>query len=155
MKIVIGSREITEVQKMQIRNLLREIGWNQRQIDGQIETLEKFVKDKNCIVLYVAEEDEIVGYISAQLSLWNRLGQIHGLAIQPGYRKKGYASTLVKKAEEFMLANHARGLYADTPVDNVSGCAFYRRNGFQEAYIMPEYYDRGLDGVTFLKLFKK
>ena len=27
--------------------------------------------------------------------------------------------------------------------------------GYQQAYLMPEYYDEGLDGVTYLKLFAK
>lgn len=146
--------QLTDKQKNQIRKLLELVKWNQRQIEGQIEALERLVKDKNSIVIYAEEEEEIVGYVSAQLSLWNRLGQIHGLVMHPRYRRRGYASTLIKKAEEFMKANKARGIYADTPVNNVGGCTFYKNNNFQQAYVMPEYYDAGLDGVTFLKIFK-
>ena len=33
--------------------------------------------------------------------------------------------------------------------------SFYRALGYQQAYVMPEYYGEGLDGVTYLKLFPK
>jgi hypothetical protein len=54
-----------------------------------------------------------------------------------------------------LCEQRARGLYADTPVTNEIGRSFYEALGYWQAYRMPEYYDEGLDGVTYLKLFPK
>jgi ribosomal protein S18 acetylase RimI-like enzyme len=52
-------------------------------------------------------------------------------------------------------AEGGRGLYVDTPVTNEIGRSFYEALGYRQAYVMPEYYDEGLDGVTCLKLLPK
>jgi ribosomal protein S18 acetylase RimI-like enzyme len=117
--------------------------------------MNRLLEDVNGIVLFALEKDWIIGYIFAQFYSWNRLGQIHGLIIHPEYRKKGMASLLVKKVEIFMKEHSARGVYVDTPTNNTGGCIFYEKNKFQRAYVMPEYYDAGVDGVTFLKIFGK
>lgn len=153
MKLVIQSESLTSVQIDQITQLLTLCDWNKAQIDGQIHTLQKFIKDKDCVVLLAIEASNIIGYASAQFYPWNRLGQIHGLAIQPLYRQRGIASKLIDQIEAFMREKDARGLYADTPVNNTAGRLFYKNNHFLEAYIMPEYYDKGLDGITYLKLY--
>lgn len=151
----ITSKKLFEEEVVQVRRLLELADWNKEQINGQLEGIKKFLSDKNCIVLFAVEDDEIIGYITAQFYAWNRLGQIHGLVIHPDWRRKGSASHLVKEVQVFMRTNQARGIYVDTPTNNTSGCIFYKNNGFRQAYIMPEYYDDGLDGVTFIKLFTK
>ena len=52
-----------------------------------------------------------------------------------------------------MRAEGGRELYADTPVTNEVGRRCYEALGFRQAYVMPDYYHEGLDGVTYLKLF--
>jgi len=84
-----------------------------------------------------------------------RLGQLQGLAVDPALKRRGIASELVHRAEEFVQAEGGRGLYVDTPVTNEIGRSFYEALGYRQAYVMPEYYDQGLDGVTYLKLFPK
>lgn len=151
--VKLSAKDYSENLKSQLRKLLESVGWNQRQIDGQIESIEKFLNDNHSIVFIALENEDIIGYITAQFYSWNRLGQIHGLVVDTNHRKRGLASNLVKEAEVFMKDSQARGVYVDTPVNNISGCTFYKKIGYKQAYIMPEYYDEGLDGVTFLKLF--
>jgi ribosomal-protein-alanine N-acetyltransferase len=86
---------------------------------------------------------------------WNRLAQVHGLAVAPGYQRQGVASALIAVTETFVRERGGRGVFVDTPVNNATARAFYTANGYAEAYVMPEYYAEGLDGITFLKLFGK
>ncbi len=151
----VSSTKLLEEEVIRIRRLLELVGWNNQQINGQLEGIEKFLGDKNCVVIFALEDDEIIGYITAQFYTWNKLGQIHGLVIHPDHRRIGFASQLVKEVEVFMRTNQARGIYVDTPTNNASGCTFYKNNGFRQAYVMPDYYDDGIDGVTFIKLFNK
>jgi len=65
--------------------------------------------------------------------------------------RKGIARELVQRAELFAMSKNARGIFVDTPVDNVGGRAFYEAIGYDVGYIMPRYYDDALDGVTYQK----
>jgi ribosomal protein S18 acetylase RimI-like enzyme len=147
-------KKLTEDERIQIKKLLESLSWNANQVQGQLDAIDRLLGDAKGIVFFAFEKGRVIGYISAEFHLWNRLGQIHGLVIHPEHRKKGIASLLVKEVEIFMTEHSARGVYVDTPTNNTSGCAFYIKNAFQSAYVMPEYYDVGLDGVTFLKFFR-
>jgi ribosomal protein S18 acetylase RimI-like enzyme len=74
---------------------------------------------------------------------------------EPGLKRRGIASALVRHAEGFVLGEGGRGVHVDTPVTNGDAQSFYRALGYRQAYVMPEYYGEGLDGVTYLKLFSK
>jgi len=100
-------------------------------------------------------EERLSGFVCVEYREWNRLGQLQGLAVDPALKRRGIASDLIHRAEEFVRAEGGRGLYVDTPVTNEIGCSFYEALGYRQAYVMPEYYDEGLDGVTYLKLFQK
>jgi ribosomal protein S18 acetylase RimI-like enzyme len=141
------------------REILAKNGWEERYIAGQLAGLDALSGDplpgtrsKVCIC---EVEERLSGFVCVEYREWNRLGQIQGLAVEPALKRRGIASELVHRAEEFVRAEGGRGLYVDTPVTNESGRSFYEALGYGQAYVMPEYYDEGLDGVTYLKLFPK
>lgn len=136
-----------------IGQVLVNIGWEQRYIDGQLAAVKTFADDDNAAVFVGYLGDEFAGYLSIQFYLWNRLAQIHGLVVDPSIRRRGVAAGLVHCAEEFVHAKNGRGLYVDTPVTNTGARDFYVKQGFKQDYIMTAYYDTHLDGVTYLKLF--
>jgi ribosomal protein S18 acetylase RimI-like enzyme len=104
--------------------------------------------------VYVSElEGRLCGFVSVEFREWNRLGQLHGLAVNPSLKRQGIASALVRQAEAFVRERGGRGVYVDTLATNQAAQGFYRVLGYRHAYTMPEYYDEGLDGVTYLKLF--
>ncbi len=73
--------------------------------------------------------------------------------MKPALKRRGIASALVHRAEGFVRAEGGRELYADAPVTNEVGRRCYEASGYRQAYVMPAYYDEGLDGVTYLELF--
>ena len=75
--------------------------------------------------------------------------------MDPALKRRGIASALVRRAEEFVRREGGRGLYVNMPITNEIGRRFYEAFGYQQAYVMSEYHDEGLDGVTYLKLFPK
>jgi len=144
---------LTSTQKMQITELIKAVGWTDDQINGQIDMLNQCINEKNSVVYVSLEKEVIVGFISAQFYAWNRLAQIHGLVVHPSYRNAGRGSVLVEHVEDFMKQHNARGIYVDTPVNNEIGKKFYIQQKYCQDYIMTDYYDTGVNGVTFLKLF--
>lgn len=137
-----------------ILDLIARIGWNEAQANGQVESIGHFLKDSNACVYFAQNGEMIHAFITCQFTSWNRLGQIHGLVVDPDCRRQNLASRLVQKAETFLLEKGARGVYVDTPVDNLGGKLFYEACGYHAGYIMPEYYDYGKDGITYQKFFR-
>jgi len=142
-----------------VREVLAKNGWQEHYIAGQLAELDVFSGDPlpgRRGKVYVCEvEEHLSGFVCVEYREWNRLGQLQGLAVDPALKRRGIASDLVHRAEEFVRAEGGRGLYVDTPVTNKIGRSFYEALGYRQAYVMPEYYDEGLDGVTCLKLLPK
>ncbi len=142
-----------------VREVLAKNGWEERYIAGQLAGLDVLSGDllpgTHATVCVSETEDGLSGFVSVEYREWNHLGQLQGLAVDPALKRRGIASALVHRAEEFVRGEGGRGLYVDTPVTNEIGRHFYEASGYREAYVMPEYYGEGLDGVTYLKLFSK
>ena len=142
-----------------VRGVLAKNGWEEHYIAGQLAGLDVLSGDLLPGIrgkVYVCEvEDRLSGFVCVEYREWNCLGQVQGLAVDPTHKRRGIASKLVGRVEEFVRTEGGRGLYADTPATNEIGRSFYEALGFWQAYLMPEYYDEGLDGVTYLKLFPK
>ena len=135
-------------------DLMKSAGWNERQIEGQLSAIHRLTKEEDGEVLVAKVGNELSGYISVEFHKWNRLGQIQGLIVHPGQRRKGIGTQLVNKVEDFVRNKGARGIYVDTPVDNDGGREFYVEIGYKEDCIRSEYYDTGMDAVIYLKMFK-
>ena len=142
-----------------VREVLAKNGWEEHYIAGQLAGLDVLSVDplpgtrgKVCVC---EVEDRLSGFVCVEYRLWNRLGQMQGLAVDPAFKRRGIASALVRRAEEFVRRAGGRGFYVDTPITNEIGRRFYEALGYQQAYVMSEYYDERLDGVTYLKHFPK
>jgi ribosomal protein S18 acetylase RimI-like enzyme len=137
-----------------IRSILTEIGWAEHYISAMENAAEAFAKDEDHYGVYLAVSNgTAVGYLYVQYYAWNQLCQIQGLAVHPAFQRRGVASALVARAEEFARSKRARGLYVDTPTTNTGGRNFYEAIGYLMGYTMPRYYEDGLDGVTYQKFF--
>jgi len=137
-----------------IRTILTKIGWAEQYIASAEQNMDRLYQDRENYGVYVAVSgDAAVGFLYVQYYAWNQLCQIHGLAVDPDVQHRGVASALVARAEDFARTKKARGIYVDTPTANTGGRKFYEAVGYEVSYIMPRYYEDGLDGVTYQKFF--
>jgi ribosomal protein S18 acetylase RimI-like enzyme len=138
------------------RQLLEKIGWAAQYVDAGSLTLDTLDAQPLNARIYVAEQDgHLVGWVAIEFRQWNRLAQIQGLAVDPALHRQGIATQLIRRAEQFAQERGARGVYVDTPTSNQRGRAFYEAVGYQQDYVMTDYYEEGLDGVTYVKFFQK
>ena len=155
-----------ERHRLGVRRMLEKNGWEERYIGGQLAGLDDLATGQrpgtNGTVLVALPKDHsegsvleslVLGFVSVEFRAWNRLGQLHGLAVNPNVKRQGIASALVRRAERFVQEKMGRGVYVDTPVTNEVPRSFYQALGYKVGYVMPVYYDDGLDGVTYLKIF--
>ena len=137
-----------------IRELLVEHGWEEPWVEGQLGALDWFSEEPVEGRAFTAlAHREPAGFVSVRFHHWNRLAQIHGLAVRGDLHRLGIASALVAEAERASREWGARGMYVDTPTTNAAGRALYEALGFHEAYTMPRYYGRGVDGITYQRFF--
>jgi ribosomal protein S18 acetylase RimI-like enzyme len=62
--------------------------------------------------------ERLSGFVCVEYREWNRLGQVQGLAVDPVLKRRGIASELLHRAEQFVQAEGGRGIYVDTRVTN-------------------------------------
>ena len=53
------------------------------------------------------------------------------------------------------MGQPGRGVYTDTRLTNETTRSLYQVLGYELAYTKPDYYDDGLDGASYLKLFRR
>src|SRR5215210_6684855 len=139
------------------REVLAKNGWEEHYIAGQLAGLDVLsgepLPGRRGKVCVSEVEERLSGFVCVEFREWNRLGQLHGLAVDPALKRRGIASALVSRAEASVREEGGRGVYVDTPTTNEVARRFYQALGYSRAYTMPEYYDEELDGVTYLKLF--
>lgn len=137
-----------------LARLLRAVGWEERYVSGQLAALDAVSLDPEHRRILLAWSDDLpLGFVSVQFHGWNCLGQLQGLAVDPIWQRRGIASRLVAEVERFVQDRGGRGIYVDTPVTNGAARSFYTARGYVEDYRMTNYYDDGLDGVTYVKFF--
>jgi ribosomal protein S18 acetylase RimI-like enzyme len=121
-----------------VREVLAKNGWAEHYIAGQLAGLDVLSGDPlpgTRGKVYVCEvEDRLSGFVCVEYREWNCLGQVQGLAVDPAHKRRGIASKLVGRVEEFVRAEGGRGLYADTPVTNEIGRRFCWRSWGSHPY---------------------
>jgi len=137
-----------------VAELLSRIGWEDRFVKGQVDNLNSSRWDPNTKSLVVLEDGRLVAYITATFYEWNSLAKIHGLAVDPNYRRARLASNLIAAVEDFVRQRGGRGVYVDTPLDNEPAIRLYESCGFKLDYRMTSYYGDGVDGAALVKFFK-
>src|SRR5688572_23005559 len=61
--------------------LLAEHGWESRYVTGQLTAATGLSGDPDGRVLVALTGDQVVGFAAVQVHQWNRLAQLHGLAV--------------------------------------------------------------------------
>src|SRR5262245_27676312 len=119
MKPVVAILDYTPKFQSAIRTILTKIGWAEQYISSAEQNMDRLYQDRANYGVYVAVTGgAAVGFLYVQYFAWNRLCQIHGLAVDPDLQRQGVASTLVARAEDFAKSKEVRGIYVDTPTLN-------------------------------------
>jgi len=104
----------------------------------------------------VAEEDgQIIAFIIMEVHRTRRTATIITLDVREAYRRSGYGTQLLQRAEE-ILADYGVELY-DLQVDvkNPNAIRFYKKHGFEVVRTLPNYYANGNDAFLMVKDLQK
>lgn len=152
-------RPYNHIDLPEVKEILGQLNWPARCVEGQLRTIDKLYQDEEGEVFVAVKSNvdhsKVMGLIQVQHYRWNQLSFIHGLYVGVNFRRQGVAHRLISHVEELARNKEQRGIFLDTPVDNKIARLFYEECQYQEAYIMPDYYEKGLDGITYQKWFKQ
>ena len=106
---------------------------------------------------FVATCDEtLVGFIVGGLEDTGELlyGHICNLAVVSSSRSRGIGRELVKRIEHQFVLESASGIQLEVRISNFKARSFYRKIGYQEAFVVSEYYANGEDALLMMKWFR-
>lgn len=102
---------------------------------------------------YVVARDE-QGAVRGYIGWWvvNGQGLITHVAVDPDARRKGVGSLLVRRALDAAVAAGAHEMRLQLRAPNEQARALYRSVGFEEAGLIPDYYDNPPDDAVVMIL---
>ena len=99
-------------------------------------------RGKSAVSLVAEVDGQVVGYVTTRLNRFKSIGQIPNLAVDPAYRNRGIASTLIQRALDYFREERMAFAKIETLAQNERGQSLYPKFGFVEVarqihYVMP------------------
>lgn len=66
----------------------------------------------------------------------------------------GIGRKLVARAEHQFAVEGASGVQLEVRVSNLTAQRFYEKNGYQDVFLIPEYYANGEDALVMMRWFR-
>ena len=112
--------------------------------------LEKLVLDPQATFLVLADKAQrIIGYCVSRMDSTH--SHLISVAVLPDHRRCGAASKMLKELLATSVQRGIREISLEVRTDNVSAIQLYRRFGFTDLGVTPNYYS---DGSPALKMRK-
>jgi len=107
--------------------------------------------DRSSAELWVLEHatDGVIGYFV----LWCILdqGELANIAVDEGYRGKGYGAYLLQQVMDVAVERGVEALYLEVRGSNTAALALYARIGFTQVGVRKKYYDHPVeDGLMMM-----
>jgi ribosomal protein S18 acetylase RimI-like enzyme len=103
---------------------------------------------------WVADEDGIRGFATAQYEAWHHRLVLWFLYIAPEWRRRGIGRALLERVEAYGREQGATHVWLETSNVNVPGVAAYERLGYALAGVDTRYYGAYMPGETAIHLAK-
>lgn len=117
------------------------------------EELRSFLSARDAIIRIAHREDEIVGFVIAQIYRGRPTFQARIITIDvaPQDRKSGIGGLLMDACEEEMRHRSVARVRLEVAVANTSAQRFYRGYRYEEIGRIPEYYPTGEEAIVLQK----
>jgi ribosomal protein S18 acetylase RimI-like enzyme len=104
--------------------------------------------------LWVAVSDavQVVGYVLVIVRANTALARLYSMAVAPDWCGKGIGQMLLDRAEEAALDFGAPILRLEVHPKNAAALHLYRKNGYQEFALYPDYYEDHSDALRMEKV---
>ncbi|RCK52421.1 GCN5 family acetyltransferase [Thalassospira profundimaris] len=85
-------------------------------------------------------DDAVIGYVVVIHRSNTALARLYSMAVEPAFQRAGIGQMLLRRAEETTLDFGAPILRLEVHPQNGAAISLYRKNGYQEFALYPDYY---------------
>jgi len=125
--------------KATLKDLNQIIIINKKYLNEKSRNWKSLIKDKKNPFFVIEKNNKIIGFASLEFQKWNNSAWLRHVVIIPEYRKKGFATKLMKKIKYESRKRKARVLMAETQPKNPA-TLFYLKNGFRKCGYNDRFY---------------
>jgi ribosomal protein S18 acetylase RimI-like enzyme len=146
-----------------VADIVQGVGnFNQAEIACAMELIDIYLGDRDQqdyrVVVAAGPDDRIFGYACwGPTPLTRGTFDLYWIATHPDVRGSGFGQRLISHIESRISEQEGRLLVIETSSKESYGntVGFYRRNGYEEASRIRDFYDVGDDKLIFVKRFPR
>jgi ribosomal protein S18 acetylase RimI-like enzyme/predicted double-glycine peptidase len=106
----------------------------------------------NAVILVAEHQGQVCGDAVILFNASTSLARLYSIAIHPDFRKLGIGAQLVQAAEASALDGECAYLRLEIRKDNPASIALFRKMGYREIGVHPDYYEDHVDALRYEKL---
>lgn len=126
---------------------------NERYLHETGRDYEAYLSSSDTLFLVTEEEDRVVGFSSISLEKWNNSAWVNQIVVEPKFRKKGYASKMIRKMIAWAKKKNVRVVLVESQPGNVAATNCYMKNGFRICGYNDRYYTNQPTNSNEIALF--
>jgi ribosomal protein S18 acetylase RimI-like enzyme len=92
------------------------------------------------------------GYVMLTFHEGTSLARLYSLAVDPDFQRYGLATELVRAAEQIARDNDCVYLRLEIRKDNPASIGLFKKHGYKQFGVHPDYYEDHMDALRFEKL---
>jgi ribosomal-protein-alanine N-acetyltransferase len=113
--------------------------------------LSYFINRDDSETLVLEQDRQIVAFLILEVHQYRRWGSIVTLDVREGYRRNGYGTQLMKRAEDIFVKSGIEAYDLQVDVNNRPAITFYKKYGFRTVRTLCRYYANGNDAFLMVK----
>ena len=115
------------------------------------EELSYFMSQDGTETIVLESAGTIAAFLIVDVDRKSKAATIVTLDVRENYRRRGFASELLRRSEEIVAGHDVRNFGLQVDVHNAGAIAFYERHGFRFARKLKHYYADGHDAWLMVK----
>lgn len=112
-----------------------------------------YLSSVDTLFLVAEEENRVIGFSSISLEKWNNSTWVNQIVVAPKFRRKGYASKMIRKMVAWAKKKDIRVVLVESQIGNVAATNFCIKNGFRICGYNDRYYTNQPTDTNEIALF--
>jgi ribosomal protein S18 acetylase RimI-like enzyme len=118
------------------------------------EELSYFMNQEGAHTIVLERGGMIAAFLIVEVDHRRKTGTVVTLDVREEFRRLGFASQLIQRAEQIVAENDAWQFRLQVDVYNSGAIAFYEKHGFQRERKLKRYYADGHDAWQMIKTLR-
>lgn len=115
------------------------------------DELSYFINNEGAETLVLEENGRILAFLIMEVQPGRRRATIVTLDVREAHRRSGYATQLLKRAENILVEYGVELYDLQVDVGNAGAIRFYKKRGFKTVRTLKRYYANGNDAYLMVK----